>query len=102
MFPTAIASSDTTARSSGIVLSSDLDAALRDGPANTAVGALIHPDPRNRLPHVHPDHPADIVLHRLGQFGLTVLPVVDRREVTRVLGAVSLDDLLEAYRNRST
>ena len=66
----------------GIVLSSGLNEALRDGASDTTVKDLIHHDARNRLPHVHPDHPADIVLHRLGQFGLTVLPVVDRREVT--------------------
>jgi CIC family chloride channel protein len=86
----------------GIVLASTLDDAVRDGQSAAALRGLIHHDARNRLPHVHPDHPADIVLHRLGQFGLTMLPVVDRREVTRVLGAVSLNDLLEAYRNRST
>ena len=38
---------------------------------------------------------------RLGQFDLGVLPVVDRRDVTRILGQVTLEDLLEAYRNAS-
>jgi hypothetical protein len=41
------------------------------------------------------------VLHRLGQFNVGVLPVVDRRDITQVLGEVTLEDLLEAYRNAS-
>ena len=47
-------------------------------------------------------HPSAIwPVHRLGQFNLSVLPVVDRRDITRVLGEVTLEDLLEAYRNAS-
>jgi CBS domain-containing protein len=55
----------------------------------------------NKLPHLHPDQSADIALHRLGQFNLSVVPVVDRRDVTQILGEVTLEDLLEAYRNAS-
>jgi len=44
---------------------------------------------------------ADIVLRRLGQFNVGMLPVVDRRAITRVLGSVRLEDLLDAYRRAS-
>ena len=41
------------------------------------------------------------MLHRLGQFNLGVLPVVDRRDIHQILGEITLEDLLEAYRNAS-
>lgn len=54
--------------------------------------------PADVFPHVHPDHPLDLVLHRLGKFGLDVMPVVDRALPRRILGEVTLNDLLQAYR----
>ena len=59
---------------------------------------MVRREMSDKLPHVHPDQAADIVLHRLGQFDVGVLPVVDRRDITQVLGEVRLEDLLEAYR----
>jgi CIC family chloride channel protein len=86
----------------GIVLGSDLDDALRKGSGDGAVASLVHCETLNKLPPLHPDQSADVVLHRLGQFNLGVLPVVDRRDITQILGEVTLEDLLEAYRNAST
>jgi CIC family chloride channel protein len=85
----------------GIVLGSDLDDALRKGSGGAAVASVVRREVLNKLPHLHPDQSADIVLHRLGQFNLGVLPVVDRRDITQILGQVTLEDLLEAYRNAS-
>jgi len=85
----------------GIVLGSDLDDALRKGSGGAAVASVVRYEVLKKLPHLHPDLSADIVLHRLGQFNVGVLPVVDRRDITRVLGEVTLEDLLEAYRNAS-
>ncbi len=85
----------------GIVLGSDLDEALRKGSGEAAVASVVRREVLDRLPHLHPDQSADIVLHRLGQFNLGVLPVVDRRDVHRVLGEITLEDLLEAHRNAS-
>jgi CBS domain-containing protein len=67
-----------------------------------AVASLVRREVLDETVHLHPDEPADIVLHRLGQFNLSVLPVVDRRDITRVLGEVTLEDLLEAYRNAAS
>jgi CIC family chloride channel protein len=86
----------------GIVLGSDLDEALSKGSGGVAVASVVRRELLDRLPHLHPDQPADIVLHRLGQFNLGVLPVVDRRDIHRVLGEITLEDLLEAHRNAST
>jgi len=85
----------------GIVLGSDLDNALHKGEGGAAVATVVRLEVLTKLPHLHPDQPADIVLHRLGQFNVNVLPVVDRRDITHVLGEVTLEDLLDAYRNAS-
>ncbi|MEP7352382.1 MAG: chloride channel protein [Acidobacteriota bacterium] len=84
-------------RLEGILPALVLDEALaRD--VGTPLGSLVRHDSFDTLPHVHSDQLADIVLHRLGQFNLSVLPVVDRRDLTKVLGEVTLESLLEAYR----
>ena len=85
----------------GIVLGSDFDDALRNGSGGAAVESIVRHGVLDKLPLLHPDESADIVLHRLGQSNLSVLPVVDRRDITRVLGEVTLADLLGAYRNAS-
>jgi CIC family chloride channel protein len=53
----------------------------------------------DRLAHVHPDHKIEIVLHRLANSGQKVLPVLDRVIPRRLLGEVTLDDLLRTCRN---
>jgi CIC family chloride channel protein len=50
------------------------------------------------LPHVHPDHPLELALKRLGAHNLDVLPVLDRKDALRVVGEITLDDLLMYYR----
>jgi len=82
----------------GIVLGSDLDDAPRKGSGGAAVASVARREALNTLPYLNPDQSADAVLHRLGQFNLGVLPVVDRRDITQVLGQVTP---LEAYRNAS-
>jgi CIC family chloride channel protein len=48
-------------------------------------------------PHVHPDHDLSLALERMGASGLTVLPVVSRADVHKLLGIVVLDDVLRAF-----
>jgi CIC family chloride channel protein len=85
----------------GIAVSADIDEALHKGTGAEPVSGLVHRETLEHLPHLHPDHSADIVLHRLGRFNLSVLPVVDRRDVSQILGEVTLEDLLDVYRNAS-
>lgn len=54
------------------------------------------------FPHVHPDHPLDLVLHRLGEANVELLPVVDRTNPRKVLGEIALEDLLRCYRMNKT
>lgn len=49
-----------------------------------------------RIPFLHPDHPLDTALRLIGQWPL--LPVVHRADLQQLLGVVSLDDVMRAYR----
>jgi CBS domain-containing protein len=49
-----------------------------------------------RIPYLHPDHPLDTALRLIGEWRL--LPVVHRANVQQLLGVVSLDDVMRAYR----
>ena len=49
-----------------------------------------------RVPYLHPDHPLDTALRLIGEWPL--LPVVHRANVQQLLGVVTLDDVMRAYR----
>jgi CIC family chloride channel protein len=49
------------------------------------------------LPHVHPDHPIELALERMGMANLSVLPVLDRANVHLVRGIVHGDEILRSY-----
>jgi chloride channel protein, CIC family len=64
---------------------------------------VMHGDPAvvNAPPpvHVHPDHPIDLVIERLGAAG-GVLPVVSRADACRIEGVVTTDALVTAMSRR--
>jgi CIC family chloride channel protein len=49
------------------------------------------------LPHIHADHTLETALERMGELAVPVLPVVDRGNVRRIIGVVTLDDVLAHY-----
>jgi len=61
--------------------------------SDVAVGSVLRGPP---LPHVHPDHALDVALRRIGD--LPFIPVVNRADLTKLEGMVSLQGILEAYR----
>ncbi len=50
----------------------------------------------NEIPYLHPDHPLDTALRLLGNH--PILPVVHRANARDLLGVVSLEDIMRAYR----
>jgi CIC family chloride channel protein len=48
------------------------------------------------LPYLHPDHPLDTALRLMGEWPM--LPVVHRANVQQLLGVVTLNDVMRAYR----
>jgi chloride channel protein, CIC family len=61
-----------------------------------------HPDQRlsqllsAQLPFLHPDHPLDTALRLIGEWPM--LPVLHRANLQHLLGVISLDDVMRAYR----
>ena len=51
--------------------------------------------PPETLPHLHPDHPLEEALLRLGD--LPLLPVVNRADFRKLEGVVTLAGILETY-----
>lgn len=70
------------------------EALLREGKGALAVGAVLAL--ATPLPIVHPDEPLDSALAAMGDHAL--LPVVHRADPSRLVGVVSLADILNAYR----
>ncbi len=50
----------------------------------------------SRIPYLHPDHPLDTALRVMGEWPM--LPVVHRANLQRLLGVISLGDVMRAYR----
>jgi CIC family chloride channel protein len=49
------------------------------------------------FPHIHPDEGLDLALERMGTNRLELLPVVNRANLNKLEGIVTLHDILEAY-----
>jgi H+/Cl- antiporter ClcA len=80
---------------SGVVTSGDLQKFLQAHPAEgdgRKVGDLVRPDPLK----TYPDEPLRVVVYRMAESGLTRLIVVDREDPHKLVGIVSLKDLLKA------
>lgn len=62
--------------------------------ANKKVGELVD---ALVFPHVHPDQGLDLALERMGANRVEILPVVNRADVHKLEGIVTLQDVLDAY-----
>jgi CIC family chloride channel protein len=49
------------------------------------------------FPHVHPDQGLDLALERMGANQIEILPVVNRADVHKLEGILTLRDVLDAY-----
>ncbi|MEP6916965.1 MAG: CBS domain-containing protein, partial [Acidobacteriota bacterium] len=81
----------------GVVTYARLAQAAMAGHQDDAVGSLLEGDPS----HLHPDHPADVVIERITSGGGWV-PVVSRDDAQQILGVVTLDGVARALRRRTS
>jgi chloride channel protein, CIC family len=79
----------------GIVRREQLAACVDGDDGARPVSTLAQPP----LTHVHPDHPIEVVLDRLGQSG-DLLPVVNRRDARRVEGVVTPESIVSFIHRR--
>jgi CIC family chloride channel protein len=56
---------------------------------------------RDDFPHLHVDHPLSLALERMGAFQVNALPVVNRANIHKLEGIVTLKDVLALYGVRS-
>jgi CIC family chloride channel protein len=77
----------------GIISRLRLDQALAEA-ADKKLGELVD---ALAFPHVHPDQGLDLALERMGANQIEILPVVNRAEVHKLEGIVTLRDVLDSY-----
>ncbi|HWZ24470.1 MAG TPA: chloride channel protein [Verrucomicrobiae bacterium] len=78
----------------GMVSLSRLQKALTEGSTQQPLSAIL---PTDEFPHVHMDHSLAMALDRMGANQLDVLPVVNRANVHKLEGIVTLQDVLRLY-----
>ena len=77
----------------GVINLSRLERELAEG-ANKKLGGLVD---ALAFPHVHPDQGIDLALERMGTNQIEILPVVNRADLHKLEGIVTLRDVLDAY-----
>ena len=77
----------------GVISFARLERELAEG-ADKKVGALVD---AQAFPHVHLDQGLDLALERMGANQIEILPVVNRADVHKLEGIVTLRDILDAY-----
>lgn len=87
----------------GTITLAQLEDAAGAGRRGAAVAELLAPlDPEEPLsaetfPYLHVDDPLDTAFRRMAQHGLSLLPVVSRTNVRKLVGTIALRDALAAY-----
>jgi CIC family chloride channel protein len=77
----------------GVIDLSRLERELAEG-ADKKLGELVD---ALAFPHVHPDQGLDLALERMGANQIEILPVVNRADVHKLEGVITLADVLDAY-----
>jgi len=84
----------TPEKLAGLVTRAALERAIREGHGHDRVDAILSTDG----PHVHGDHPLDVALERFSQSS-GLLPVVDRSDISRVEGFITMDSIVRVLNN---
>ena len=77
----------------GVINISRLEQELGEG-ADKRLGDLVD---ALTFPHVHPDQGLDLALERMGANQIEILPVVNRADVHKLEGVLTLRDVLDSY-----
>jgi CIC family chloride channel protein len=85
-----------------MMLLSVLEEAVADGLGDKPLDTLAGRGAPELGPHLHPDQSLSLALERMGESGCRVLPVVGRTDARRLVGVVSLGDVLGGFQLASS
>jgi CIC family chloride channel protein len=78
----------------GVLSRAGLKNALEAGKGDQTLLSLLE---AIEFPHVHTDHPLHLALERMSAAHIDILPVVNRADVHKMEGVISLRDVLDSY-----
>ena len=78
----------------GVLRLTTLKKALDSGKADQTLQSLLE---TLEFPHVHTDQALHLALERMSSANLDILPVVNRADVHKLEGVVTLRDVLDSY-----
>jgi CIC family chloride channel protein len=78
----------------GVMSRSTIQGALNSGKAAQTLLSLLD---TLEFPHAHTDHPLHLALERMSNAHIDLLPVVNRADVHKLEGIVTLRDVLDSY-----
>jgi CIC family chloride channel protein len=78
----------------GMLTRETLECAFVDGRKEQPLREIVE---TAHVPHVHMDHAVHFALERMSASHLDVLPVVHRADIHKLLGVVTLKDVLDSY-----
>ncbi len=78
----------------GVLNRAAIENALSDGKADQTLRSLLD---SLDFPHVHADHALHLALERMSSARIDILPVVNRADVHKLEGVVTLKDVLDSY-----
>ena len=86
----------------GVLTSDQFVQALRGGRGRDKLESLLREPALGKAapgsyPYVHADQSLDSALHRMGEGGVHIVPVVGRNDLTGIVGLLSVRDALAAY-----
>jgi chloride channel protein, CIC family len=78
----------------GVLSKETVERALAEGKGEEKLRSLFD---SLDFPHVHPDHPLHLALERMSNAHIDILPVVNRADIDRLQGIITLRDVLDSY-----
>jgi CIC family chloride channel protein len=78
----------------GVLSKATLTNAVHEGKAGETLLSLLE---TIEFPHVHTDHALHVALERMSRAHIDMLPVVNRADVHKLEGVVTLRDVLDSY-----
>ncbi|PSH05579.1 MAG: chemotaxis protein CheA [Acidobacteria bacterium] len=83
----------------GVLSRTTLETAVTNGKGEQTLMSLFD---ALDFPHVHADHPLHLALERMSKAHIDILPVVNRADIHKLEGIITLRDVLDSYGVDST